>query len=773
MKQYLLAAVIGVVLAGSTARAAVDLAAGGKSQCTILAPARVMAPDLAVPRTDVKAFGGEADRRRLRESVRDLALYLGRLSAAEILVATNAADVKGVPIRIGEAASEVFGAVGISVRGGQGYRVVVGDRGVGLYGESDLGSSYAIYDVLHGLGCRWYMPGELGEVIPSLPKLTLETQDRTGRPHTLYRGVWYADDNYKRRNRTGGILLSAGHALEGYVSEELREKNPGWRAISGGKPHHRRLKWSVPGVAEALADGIIERLDKSPATPSISLSPDDGMGYDETDDLKLDAGDWDGSIAQVSLTDRQVWLCNRIVERVNAKHPGICYGMLAYAVSTRPPVREKPHAQIVPQIAPITFSRVRPMTDDSVPDSKDLRALIEGWAKLSPELSYYYYGWFLAEPSAPNPFLTKWAVDVPIAMKNNGAYWQPETLANFETTMHALYMSLRVSWDPTEDPWKIYDEINTRFYGQAAPAMKAYWELVDKTWLDVPEFSGCGFGYMRRFPPESLAAWRAAMDVALKACRTVTEYRRVELADTSLRLFELFMQLRRDLADGKWATLDRNTQKYVGWMDAAGDRYAENFTFARANWAWHGSVNLGYFRGFYKGVYDDATRIADAKKFAILTPKPLREFRYQADPEGKGESNGWQRVDFDDAAWSKTDVCLQTWSSLGMHAYMGRVWYRAKVKLGAMVPGKRVYLWVGSTDGSAKVFVNGRHVPFTNAKGEVVEAATGYCDPFSFDVTDAVTAGAENQITVLATRTFINELGTGGLLAPLSFYMEK
>lgn len=768
-----LALSLACMLTAAAATASVELAAGGASRCTILAPARLFIADQKTPPGAVGAAELEANRRRLRASVLDLAHYLGTLSGASITVATNASDVQGVAVRIGEEAAAVFGPVGLSVMGGQGYRVVVDKRGVGLFGEADLGTSYALYDLLHRLGCRWYMPGELGEVIPAVSDIRLDEQDRTGRPHTLYRGVWYADEAFKRRNRTGGVQLSAGHALEGYIGQDVREQHPDWRAVSGGKPAHRRLKWSKPGVAEALADGIIARLDKTVGTQSISLSPDDGMGYDETDDKTLDAGDWDSSIGQVSITDRQVWLCNRIIERVNAKHPGIKYGMLAYGASTRPPVREKPHAQLVPQIAPITFRRAHPMTDDRVPDNKELRALIEGWAKLSPELSYYYYGWFLAEPSAPNPFLTKWAVDVPIAMRNNCAYWQPETLANFETTMHALYMSLRLAWDPAEDPWAVYDEINTRFYGRAAPQMKAYWELVDKTWLDVPEYSGCGFGHMRRFPPEALAAWRAAMDAALAACTSITEYRRVKLADTSLRLFDLFMQLRRDLADGRWTTLDRDVRKYIGWMDAAGDEYAANYAFARAPWAWHKSVNLTYFRSFYQATYDDAARLADKKKFAILLPRPLREFRYQADPDKQGEAAGWQAAAFDDAAWSTTDVCLQTWSSLDLHAYMGSVWYRTRVKLGTLPTGKRIKLWIGATDGSAKVFVNGRHVPYTTGVDETLDVANGYCKPFLFDVTDAVAANAENTLAILATRTFINELGTGGLMAPVTLVAEQ
>ena len=87
--------------------------------------------------------------------------------------------------------------------------------------------------------------------------------------------------------------------------------------------------------------------------------------------------------------------------------------MLAYADYTRPPVREKVHPIVVPQIAPITYSRAHPMTDDGEPNNKALRSLVEGWGKAVPATSYYFYGYYLAEVSAPNPMITKWGTDIP------------------------------------------------------------------------------------------------------------------------------------------------------------------------------------------------------------------------------------------------------------------------------------------------------------------------------------------------------------------------
>ena len=80
-------------------------------------------------------------------------------------------------------------------------RIVVSAKGVGLTGESDLASSYAIYTLLHDLGCRWFMPGPLGEVLPMSTTLKVPVRDVSSGPYTHFRGLWYCDNDYARRNR--------------------------------------------------------------------------------------------------------------------------------------------------------------------------------------------------------------------------------------------------------------------------------------------------------------------------------------------------------------------------------------------------------------------------------------------------------------------------------------------------------------------------------------------------------------------------------------------
>jgi hypothetical protein len=745
------------------------------ARTAIVVPRRVLEAKPGKEPPAWNSLGGAVNQLRLRDSVKDLAAILERISGARVEVVADALPPgdKRLPILIGELAGKALGQPKTKYPYQQGFRLVVSDKGVGLAGESDLATSYAVYTLLDQIGCRWYMPGPLGEVLPSLKTIALKKQDVSTGPYTVFRGLWYLDQDFARRNRLGGMLLHAGHALEMSVPAALRKSNPEIRAIVNGKPDNHRVKWTHPLVAKAISDGILAQLAKDPTLKSFSLSPDDGLGWDESDDVKFDAKDFDAAAGVISKTDRLMVLTNRVAKAVTAKYPDVKFGVLAYADYIRPPVREKVHPAVVPQIAPITFSRAQPMTDDGEPNNKDLRNLVEGWGKAVAATSYYFYGYNLAEVSSPNPMITKWGTDIPIIYtKGRCRYWQPETLPNFETCLHAHTLGIRLAWNPEESPRAIVDELHEKFYGSAAKEMADYWHFIDATWVKTPEYAGCGFGHLRRWTKAKLDEARRKLNKAKTAAKTSREKNRIGLADESLALFELFMQLRRDLAEGRFAGLDTRAKGYVARMEETAKKHKPNHSFAFVPWGFGGkggSLNSIYFNSFYDATYQDAGRIA--RDFTLLTPT-LRNWRWQQDKNKKGEANGWSAPAFDDSKWKSTDVIVDTWSALGLHNYMGAVWYRTSVKLPPASPGKKISLWIGSTDGSVKVFVNGKHIPFIDPKGVKADVFTGYCQPASFDITAAVKPG-ENQISLLCTRVFLNELGTGGLLAAPVIYREK
>jgi len=731
----------------------------------------------------------ELQRRVLRESARDLASTLGKISGAKFEIIQEEAkpgDTR-IPILVGEYATKKFGKPKDSDPYQQAWRLVVSESGIGFIGQSDESTSYAIYELLDLLGCRWFMPGELGEVIPQSKTIELPALDKSGVPITAFRQVWYADDAFKRRNRLGGFATSHKQNFEHYITEEQREQHPEWRATIGGKPHRYRLKWSNPAVADAVAAAIIAKLDEK-YTPTVSLGPVDGSEFDETDDKAWDAGDWDPSMETISITDRYIKFCNLVAQKVNKKYPDVMFGLLAYVQHSRPPVREKPDPHLIPQICPITYSRAHAMTDEKSSRAQ-IRPILEGWARVSPNLAYYNYMFHLAETSVPYPMIHQMSEELPIilAEANHVKFWTPETQSNFDSALPGMWLALRLSWDRNRKPKEVLDELYSRFYGSAQEPMRRYWTIFDDAWTDVATEAGCGFSYLQRFTPERMAAARKAMDEALAAANSSMEYQRVKLFDNSLRQFERFMSLRRDMAEGRLQNLDLRATEWLGTQIGLAREYTGNYAFGQPPMLPATRPGI-YFKVFWEPAYLEAAKLAGTKTslYTQLLKSPIRVWQYQFSPAPKsagaasetslavGEKLGWQKADFDDSKWKTTDPCLETWFDLGFSNSMGTMWYRTWVDVPNVPKGKKVLLWIAAADNTAKLFIDGKHVPYVNAEGaKVDQGENAFTTPLTFDITNSIKPGAKNQISIASTRSSILELGVGGLLGPVYLFLEK
>ncbi len=710
------------------------------------------------------------DRERLRKSIIDLIAISRKISGVQIEAATGspAPDDKNQSILIGEIARKKFGDCGASFEGRQAYRIVITDNQIGLIGESDLAVSYAVYELLDKLGCRWFFPGEAGQYLPRLDKIEWPVCDYTNHPFTIYRNVWYADDDFKRRNRQGGIYINFGHALEiKYLSKEQLAAHPEWIGEVDGKKQTNRLKWSSVEAADAIADAIIKK-HKHYAEDSYSLSPEDGINFDNSPaDTALDAGDFDITLGGKipSITDRLLVFCNRIAAKVTSQYPDVKFGVLAYANYTRPPVREKIHPAIIFQIAPITYARHHPMNDPKAPGSKELLELVKAWNRKDRALSYYAYAFNLADVAAPYPMIKKWSEDLPVIFAGNYRYWMPETVAAYETNFIAMYLGMRLSYDPKMKVSDILSDLYGKCYGNAAAAMQKYWMTADAGATETGEYAGCSFGFYKMFPPERMALMRKYMNEALSSDITRLEFERIELADWSLRTFEIFMKMRYDFAKGNFTDLVKDSERYKALIGELAERYQDNYAFSKA--AWLKSMKLNtisqlYFNSFYKSIYDDANRIA--REYKIITP-PIRHWKYLYG----SSSDSYTQVNFDDSKWQNVDSAVDTWADSG-HIYdFGRIYYRAKVSLGNPDKSKKTYLWISSVDDEVEVYVNGVAVPYSEKAG----SARGFVMPFSFDISQQVKAG-DNQITLVATRSnTVNEVGTGGLMGPAVIYTSK
>jgi hypothetical protein len=709
--------------------------------------------------------GTNAPQKALAAALRDFADIVERISGARLALATGAppADA-GVPLLVGDLAAARFGPPGKTTRVGQGWRRVVTPEAVGFIGESEEAVAYAMFDLLDRLGCRWYLPGDWGEVLPALPTLRLPEEDVSDAPRTIIRRTWCGDAAFNGRNRLGGLEVASVHGLEAYLTAEDLEQHPDWNGeVNGVRSRNGTICWGNPEVARAVAEKIMAHRAQT-GVRTHTLSPRDAIVFCECARCKaLDTGDWDPAFGCVSITDRYLHFANAIAAIVTETYPDEIFGACAYEQYTRPPLRERVHPSIIMQIAPILYCRAHSFANTNCPNRQLVRGMVEGWARATDKLAFRDYGYNLADAAAPFPLIAKWSEELPFLYEKGMVIWKPETMPTFESTLPGLVVGIRLAWHPDETPAAILDEFYTRFYGPAAGPMRDYWQAMDDAWTLVPEHAGGAYGHLRRFSPGVLAAGRQALNRALEAAPKGAEAKRVQLAADSFRMFEQVMRLRLDFAEGRWENLGRDARAWVDAWKELGKTYKAQHAFS--------PFAVKYFSRMFQLSMDDADRIANQ---AVLLTPVLRAWRWAVAADRNGETLGWARPDFDDAAWPVTDPCVETWSALGLWNAQGTsVWYRAEARLPELPTKEKVFLWIGAMDGTIKVFVNGRHVPYVNDKGESLESYSGYVRPASFDVTSAVRPGATNTVAIVGTRISLNELGTGGLMGPVVFYRSQ
>jgi len=170
------------------------------------------------------------------------------------------------------------------------------------------------------------------------------------------------------------------------------------------------------------------------------------------------------------------------------------------------------------------------------------------------------------------------------------------------------------------------------------------------------------------------------------------------------------------------------------------------------------STYVNYMKRFYRPATEGGyKRVTDGNR---LVAAAQDEWDFLLDPSGVGESIGLWREGVKGGNWQRLKTSSLSWGTQGLRYYKGMAWYRQAVEVPAELAGKRIFLWCGGVDEKAKVWLNGKLLGISHC-------AAFY--PFELDATEAVRPG-RNTITFCVANETVNELGTGGIVAPAMLY---
>jgi len=230
-----------------------------------------------------------------------LQTFLERMSGARVPIVAESGAASGARILVGH--SKALEQLGVDVPSGfttvmneEGYVVkTLGDALVLAGNEERMyqGTLYAVYDALQALGCRWYFPGPLGEVVPQMDTIVFPDTDRVERPSFRFRNIWYSgwmpasseDQEWfgewcerNRVNSLAGLSLPGDGTVTRLVPPEMYfDTHPQVFALGkDGQREREMICPTEPEAAQIAAETIKEAFRSNPDQISFGFGPPDG-----------------------------------------------------------------------------------------------------------------------------------------------------------------------------------------------------------------------------------------------------------------------------------------------------------------------------------------------------------------------------------------------------------------------------------------------------------------------------------------------------------------
>jgi hypothetical protein len=415
-------------------------------------------------------------------------------------------------------------------------------------------------------------------------------------------------------------------------------------------------------------------------------------------------------------------------------------------------------------IAPIRYCRLHALGDHDCPSRLQQLELVEGWSKAAARLGYYNYMYNLADGTLPMFKFSAYKKEFPYLKDHGLSVMTLEVLSNWHIYGPQLYLGMRLAYDPKADAEAIMEDYWTRFYGPAAPHMKAYWMGIDAAIVRLKSHSGCFFGLQEIYTHEFLKECAGHLAQAAEAAKPHPTYAaRVALHAEGYRSAQQY----REMCDAMAAADYQQALKVLDALTArlnglAASRYA-NPEYATSY------LDRFVRQGVAAG--SQAT-LPPAKALGVLPDK----WRLTFDPDNQGEDRRYHAADFDDSNWVLASTYGQSLSSQGLQR-TSILWYRSTID----VPKQhgRLTLYFTEVDGWSQVYINGRKASLpappapdpAKARPREIEALAHAGEgpprrPFEVDITALVQPG-RNVVAVRVDHTRLTELFLGGILRPV------
>lgn len=399
----------------------------------------------------------------------------------------------------------------------------------GWWQRDRRGSLNAVYEFLRRQGVRWYMPGEIGEVVPQSATIAAAPVDETIKPDFVLRhlspwrwdllsldevlwqlrlGLNFGDEFYGTRN---------SHGLNNVTGrDEVKAAHPEFYAIWDGKVqtgfgHSGAQRLSSEGLFQATLRFLRAAFDLYDE-PAVEISIADNQGKSRLRSEHPDCvAQYTPERGRSPLSDYYWSFVKRVANEIAKTHPDRYIIGSAYQTYSEPPLYiDKLPPNVIVAIA--RADRFRLHQDTGRPGNlMPKHELREQWAEKVTSGKMYNWEYYLY--SRPNR--GDW-VGVPVyfpsaisedlrhmkSLSMAGEYFETTHNESSDTPIHDgavpwgerggwyatgfthlnIYLTARLYWDVDRDVHAMLDEYCAKFFGSAAQPMRAFIDYCENNW---------------------------------------------------------------------------------------------------------------------------------------------------------------------------------------------------------------------------------------------------------------------------------------------------
>jgi len=369
----------------------------------------------------------------------------------------------------------------------------------------ERGSFNAVCGFLRDLGVRWYMPGEIGEIVPRIKNIPLPKINKTVRPDFEVRRfnvrLGTVDDQVMKWVMRLGIRnpygLMVAHGMHDMThTEAILKQHAEWFALYGGKRDTQlgeRLNHLCYSNAELFKHTVRWARAQFDVYDfeTVSIMPPDA--YIAICQCNLCEGEEAPELGARGKLSNHVWdFVNRVAAEIRKTHPQKKIVCCAYGANTRPPTNID---KLEPNVQVVIVGGRRPR--NSKPEQREaIRQLRDGWlAKTeNPIIVFenypftsrgYYLPAFVPRTIGRSINATKGVSRGEDIWLSFPRYHDDEDLGfdHFQ-----VYFTARMYWGGKDrDVGAMLEEYCRLFYGPAGSQMKAFFEYCEQNWQDMEQ----------------------------------------------------------------------------------------------------------------------------------------------------------------------------------------------------------------------------------------------------------------------------------------------